>query len=157
MSDGFAGPDRTTANVRLAFLGIPLLVLLAIEFLLGMGLNLYVPLGTGTPLAILESSVWLLLHVGVGVLLLGIASNIVRTAARAHDRRTLAVSVLGLLSGIAAFAAGLAFTFGSQSPTASYAMAIGFLGMVLEAGYLLRLRPVPGSRNATAPVAPTRS
>lgn len=146
-------PDRT----RLSYLGVPLLGLLAVQFLLGMDLNLYVTLPTGSPGAILESNLVLLLHVAVAVLLLGLGANIVRVAIRAGVRRDVAVSLLGLASLAVAFAAGLWFAFGTGGNAASFAMSGGFVGAVLEAGYLLATfpgaaagDPTPGS---SAPAA----
>ena len=49
--NGLGDPRR-----RLRFLGVPLLGLLAGEFLLGMALNLYATIPVGPPVAVLESS-----------------------------------------------------------------------------------------------------
>ncbi len=140
-----AGPTR------LGFLGIPLLALLAVQFLLGMSLNLFVTLPNGNAVAILDSSPTLLAHVAVAVLLLGLAANVVRTAARYGTRRDLLVAGLGLISGLVAFVAGLWFTFDGGSNAASFVMSAGFLGMVLEAAYLLRSHPAPEPSRAVGP------
>jgi hypothetical protein len=125
----------------LARLGVPFLVLAIIEFLLGMSLNLFVTLPTGSPVSILEASPWLDVHVVFGIGLLGMAANALRLSIRAGPPRALLVTALGLFSGVAAFGAGMAFAFGSPSATASYAMSIGFVGLLLEAGFLLSLKP----------------
>jgi hypothetical protein len=141
-----AADPRAAAAIQLARFGPPLLGLLAIEFLLGMALNLFVTLPTGSPLHILESSPLLIVHAVVGVLLLGFASNIVRWSVRAGEGIAVAFSVLGLLSAVLAIGAGFAFAFGDQSAVASYSMSVGFVGLVVEAGYLLRRRVAPAGR-----------
>jgi hypothetical protein len=144
------------AVARLARLGPPFLGLVAIEFLLGMSLNLFVTLPSGSPEHILAASPVLDVHLLFGVLLLGIAANAVHLAAAARTRPAVLVTVLGLLSGLAAFGAGLSFAFGDQSAGASYAMSVGFVGLLLEAGYLLHIRstlPALGG-SPTAPSAP---
>jgi hypothetical protein len=148
-----ATAGRTAAPARLGFLGLPLVALLSVEFLLGMGLNLFVTLPGGAPLAILASSPTLVAHVIVAVLLLGLAANILRTALRDGQRRDVLVASLGLLSGAVAFGAGLSFTFAGGSDGVSYAMSAGFLGMVLEAAYFLRSFP----SSTDVPAASARS
>lgn len=138
---------------RLASLGGPFLVLVVVEFLLGMALNLFETLPTGSPGHVLESSPLLLVHLAVGFLLLGIGANAVRWASAAGLRVPTLVTVLGLMSGVAAFLAGLSFAFGDPTSAASYAMSVGFAGLVAEAGYLLYLRgtsdsPAPPARDA---------
>ena len=122
---------------RLSTLGMAMLGLLVIEFLLGMALALFVTLPTGDPITVLASSPILWVHILVGFLLIGITANALRWALRTAPRAARAVTALGLLSAIAAFLAGMAFTFGDPSPGASYAMSVGFAGILLDAGYLL--------------------
>lgn len=124
---------------RLGSLGGPFLALVVLEFLLGMALNLFGSLPTGSPWAVLTSSPLLDVHLVVGFLLLGIAANAVRTSVLARLRGALIVTSLGFLFGLAAFFAGLSFAFGDPSSGASYAMSVGFAGLVVEAGYLLQL------------------
>ena len=57
------------------------------------------------------------------------------------------------MSGVAAFLAGLSFAFGDPTSAASYAMSVGFAGLVAEAGYLLYLR---GTSDSPAPRLGTR-
>jgi hypothetical protein len=131
------GPGRWA---QLGRLGPPYLGLVVIEFLLGMSLNLFVVLPTGAPASILASSPLLDIHLVVGVLLLGIATNAVRLAARARSGTALVASGVGLVSGVGAFAAGMAFAFGGPSNIASFAMSLGFAGLLVAAGYLMSLR-----------------
>jgi hypothetical protein len=140
---------RRAGQLGPAFLG-----LVVLEFLLGMSLNLFVSLPTGTPAQILAASPVLDAHVVFGVLLLGISANALRFAAGARSARAALVTGLGLASGILAFGAGLAFAFGSPTATASYAMSVGFVGLLIEAGYLLSLRAEPARQLAVAAPAP---
>jgi hypothetical protein len=128
--------------LRLGALGLPFLGLVAIEFLLGISLNLFVSLPTGSPPAILESSPVLDVHVAFGLFLLGIATNALLLAAAAKRPRAILVTSLGLVAGVGAFGAGVAFAFGDPSAVASYVMSLGFVGLLFEAGYLLSLRPL---------------
>jgi hypothetical protein len=129
-SDGGAG----RARARFAQLGWPLFILVAIEFILGISLGLFVTLPTsGGSLAILESNPILILHFLVAFLLLGILLRIVALAVGLGDRRAIGVGGLGLLSGVVAFLGGTAFTFGGQSAVASLVMSLGFVGVLVTA------------------------
>jgi hypothetical protein len=131
-------------RARLARFGAPLLGLLGVEFLLGMTLDQFVSLPTGSPASILAASPVLDVHLVVGALLLGFAGNILRVSIRLQERRTVAFAAVGLLSAVLAVGAGFAFAFGGQTAIDSFAMSVGFLGMVVEAGYLLwRAGPAP--------------
>lgn len=146
MKPSRVGPPLPKVDERLGFLGIPLLVLLSMELLLGMALNLFVSLPSGGPAGLLAGSPVLDLHVVVGILLLGLLSNILRWAVRSRDRVAIGIAGAGAASGAAAFLAGMLFTFGGQSAVASYGMTVGFVGLMLEAAYLMgrRLRQARG-------------
>ena len=122
---------------RRRFLGIPLLALLAFEFLLGMALNLYVTLPGGSPLAILESNPLLIGHILVGILLLGITAQALNLGLKLHDRGAQVAGAIGLPSVVVAVLAGMDFTFGGQSTAASYVMSVGFTGALACAALLL--------------------
>jgi hypothetical protein len=124
---------------RLAGFGGPLLGLLGIEFLLGMALALFTTLPSSSLPQLLASSPLLDVHLIVAALLIGFASNILRVSIRSGERGAVGFAALGLVSAVVAVGAGLSFVFGGQSPLASFAMSVGFVGMVVEAGYLLRL------------------
>lgn len=140
-----APPERPRPLARL---GPPFLGLVAVEFLLGMSLNLFVTLPTGSPIQVLGASPLLDLHLVVGGMLLGIAANAVRLSRSDPDRRATAVTVLGLTSGVLAFASGLDFAFSNGSPGASFGMSAGFVGLLVESGYLLHLGRSTGSAPA---------
>lgn len=142
---------------RLGRLGPPYLALVLIEFLLGMSLNLFVVLPTGSPLAVLTGSPLLDVHVAFGVLLLGIAANAVRLAIAARIRAPIVVSAMGLASGAGAFVAGLSFAFGSPSALASFAMSVGFVGLLVAAGFLMNVRARALASREPHVEAPTRT
>lgn len=137
--------DRPRPDPRSVWgtLGLPLLGMLAIELLLGMALNLFTTLPTGSPASIVLSSPVLILHMVLGVLLVGITSRAVVLSARIRERAAISASVLGLVSVLVALLAGLSFTFGDQSNAASFGMAAGFTGAFISAGLILWLRGGP--------------
>ena len=149
--------DRPRPDPRVVWgtLGLPLLGMLAIELLLGMALNLFTALPTGSPASIVLSSPLLLLHMVLGVLLVGITSRAVVLSARIHERAALSASALGLVSVLVALLAGLSFTFGDPSNAASFGMAAGFTGAFLSAGLILWLRG--GSDGGRAGATPDRA
>ncbi|MCI4363720.1 MAG: hypothetical protein L3K13_05380 [Thermoplasmata archaeon] len=128
---------RRGEGPQLRVLGVPLIFLLAAQLLLGTALNLFGSLPSGSPLKILESSPILLLHVVVGVLLVGLSSRILTLGLRLRDRRSSAVGALAVLSALVAFLAGVAFTFGGGGTFASYLMSVGFTGVLVGGALLL--------------------
>jgi hypothetical protein len=132
-------PRRPVTLDRLA---VGIFVLLAIEFLLGMILALFVslPVGAGAT-SLLASAPVLDLHILVAVLLIGISVRAVALARAEPDRSGLGAAGLALVSSLVATGAGSVFAFQGQHPDASLVMAVGFLG-VLTAAFLLR-RPDP--------------
>jgi hypothetical protein len=134
-------------------LGIPLLALLAVEFLLGMALNLFIAVPPGSPASILESSPWLDVHIAVGLMLLGLLGRIVALGARQRDPSTTIAGAIGLASGVGAFLAGLSFAFGGGSPAASFVMSVGFAGLLVSAAILLR-PPFPSRPDTSSPDSP---
>jgi hypothetical protein len=137
MSASPAPSSARDPRAFLAFLGLPMIGLLALELLLGMALNLFTTLPTGGPGAILASSPVLIVHILIGVLLVGITGRALVVSFRVGERSTLLASALGLVSVLVAFLAGVSFTFGDQSASASYAMSAGFTGAFVSAGMLL--------------------
>ncbi len=120
-----------------------MLGMLVVQLLLGMALNLYVVLPSQGLVRILESSPVLLLHIVLALLLVGLSARAVALASRAHEARATLGSLLALGSALLATAAGISFTFGSGSPGASFAMSVGFAGMLVGAGLLLSMRSAP--------------
>jgi hypothetical protein len=138
------GPEARQRWV-LGILGLPIPGLLAIEFLLGMALNLYVSPPSGSALSILEASPVLIVHILVGVMLAGITARVLLLGIRLRDRRGAVAGALGFLSTLVAFLAGMAFTFGGQELAASYVMSVGFTGILLSAALLLVPRRPAGA------------
>ncbi len=115
----------------------PMVGLVALEFLLGMGLNLFGDLPSHPAAGELLADPLLFVHVLVGVLLVGITARATALAVRGPRRSAVPPAVLGVVSAVGAFVAGLDFTFAGLSATASFAMAAGFLGIVVSAVGLL--------------------
>ncbi|MGI0070978.1 MAG: hypothetical protein ACRECT_02745 [Thermoplasmata archaeon] len=150
-SPSVADLHRAALRARLGYLGVSIVGLLVAEFLLGMALNLFVTLPTGSALHVLESSPVLGGHLLVAALLLGITANATRLALGLRERRAVGGAALALVSAIGATLAGLSFTFGPGGDAASYAMSIGFAGVLIGAGLLLSLGRVPADQGMPRP------
>ncbi len=150
-----AGPWRRARRpVTAPFMAGILTALLSFQFLLGTYLNLYVTIPSGGNLGALDVAglVVLILHIIVGVLVVGTSLQLLVVAWRAHNGRQTALAGIAALGMILAFLAGANFTFSSQGNAASFLMAFGFfLGMIgsalIVAGAHLP-RPVTESRTA---------
>jgi hypothetical protein len=143
------------ARIRGQSLG--LLVMLGIQFVLGMIINLFVKLPNTHPgttgnfgSRAVHGFIWaisngagiaLLLHIVVAIgLLLGSLALVIR-AAVARSQAWLAVSIIGALGIITALTNGLAF-IGYNSDATSFVMAMGFLTAALAYAFGLALAPV---------------
>jgi hypothetical protein len=128
-------------------LAIGMFLLLAVEFILGMTLGLFVTLPSGAGLvSILTSSVVLDVHILVALFIIGISIRALILSLGAESRTPLYASMLALGSAVIATLAGWVFAFDGQHPDASFVMAFGFLG-VLMAAFILR--GYPGGRDGT--------
>ena len=110
-----------------------LVALLSFQFLLGTYLQLYVDIPAGGNLGAMDLGglIALILHVLVGIMVIGTSLRLSLVAARAHNGRQTALAAVAALGMIVAFLAGAGFTFGDQADAASFVMAFGFfLGMV---------------------------
>ncbi|MCI4336433.1 MAG: hypothetical protein L3K17_04455 [Thermoplasmata archaeon] len=138
------------SGIALERLAIGMFVLLAIEFILGMtlGLLLSIPSGVGAA-RLLETSPVLDLHILLALAIIGISLRALVAAASLPERAPIMACAVALGSAIVATLAGSAFAFDGQSPTASFVMAMGFLG-VLFAAFVLR-----GSGRRGLPEGPT--
>ncbi|MCI4360273.1 MAG: hypothetical protein L3J91_01070 [Thermoplasmata archaeon] len=131
--DGFPG-GAVRGGGTLDRLSLGMLVLLSIEFVLGMALALFVSLPSGTGVvALLRSYPVLDLHLLLALFIVGIALRAVALARGAAARGALYASVLALVSALVATVAGWAFAFDGQNPDASFVMALGFLGVLVGA------------------------
>src|SRR5258708_16238641 len=108
-------PAEMREQMRSQFLGT--LILLIIQFLLGMALNLFVTIPTNHPganppeyfggvvqsvtWAILHGHVLLIIHASLGLLLVLNALGLLLAAIRARARDLITVASFGLLAGLA--------------------------------------------------------
>jgi hypothetical protein len=120
-----AGPDQTVRLVRLRGASFGVVVMLIVQFILGMIYNLYGTAPTSTKSIGLFSSPDLALHVILGILLFLAAVGQLVRAIGARHRLSIWLSALGLLSILGAGFAGLGFT-GSGAAGASLGMSLAF-------------------------------
>ncbi len=150
MSD--IGP-RKRPPTRIAPWAWTLLALLLVQNLLGIYLNLFVPLPQSRDLgALIASYSVLAVHVAVGFLILGPAGAMVFLGVRAR-RAALWVPALGALGfAFLAFSSGVEFTVGGQDDVLSFVMELAFLGVVacdVLVLYVASRITVPGAHPAT--------
>lgn len=120
-----AGPDPAVRLDRLRRSNFGILIMLIVEFVLGMIYNLYGTAPTSTKSIGLFSSPDLALHVVLGILLFLAAVGQLVQAIRARHALSLWFSAVGLLSILGAGFAGLGFT-GSGANGASLGMSLAF-------------------------------
>jgi hypothetical protein len=120
-----AGRTRAERLVRLRGASIGVVVMLIIQFILGMIYNLYGTAPTSTKAIGLFSSPTIALHVIVGILLgLAAIAQLVRAIGARHSL-TIWLSALGLVFIIGSGFAGLGFS-GSGAAGASLGMSLAF-------------------------------
>ncbi len=127
---------RGRRPVTAPFMAAVLMALLSIEFLLGTYLNLYVTIPAGGNLGAMDLGglVVLILHIIVGILVIGTAGRLTYVASKAHNGRQTALAAITAIGVVVAFLAGADFTFSGQGNGSSFLMAFGFfLGMVCSA------------------------
>jgi len=145
-----AGPTQAERLVRLRMASLGVVVMLIIEFILGMIYNLYGTAPTSTKAIGLFSSPTIALHVIVGILL-GLAA-IVQLVRAIGTRHSLSIwlSALGLLSIIGAGFAGLGFS-GTGAAGASLGMSLAFAAAL--ACYVALVVVLPSAASRAAPAA----
>ena len=136
------GETTKTAQLRLRTITGIILVLMAVQFLVGMLVNLFVQVpsvhpGANAPdyfsgvvqglvWALLHAPLWLLIHTIVGLLLFLASLILIGFAIAARRRAWIIVSVVGLLGIVAAGFNGASFmNYGHNF--SSLLMSIGFL------------------------------
>jgi hypothetical protein len=143
-----AGPDRVAGLARLRVSSFGVVVMLILEFILGMIYNLYGTAPTSEKSIGLFSSPVLALHVVLAILLLiAAAGQLVRAISIRH---ALAVwlSAVGLVTIVAAGFAGLGFT-SKGAAGASLGMSLAFA--VALACYVVLAFALPsGASSATS-------
>ena len=128
-------PAARSANIA-APLGM--LGLLAMQFLLGMELNLYVtipPFGAGMA-AMMRTGPLVMMHMMLGMILAG-GALLALAMALPWGRRAVGCAAAGLAGILVAGLGGLLFLMDGQGNGASYLMAVGFL--VAVAGYVAEI------------------
>ena len=131
------------ARMRMSILGA--VVMLIVQFILGMIYNLYGTAPTSTKSIGLFSSPDLALHVILGVLLVIAAAGQLIRAIGIRHQLSIWLSALGLLSILGAGFAGLGFT-GSGASGASLGMSLAFA--VALACYVVLVFTLPSSASA---------
>lgn len=127
------GPRRRRRRVvTVPYLAAVLMALLSLQFLLGTYLNLYVTIPSGGVGAMdLGGLVVLILHILLGIMVLGTSVRLTWVAYKAHGGRQTALAAIATVGMILAFLSGADFTFSSQGDASSFIMAFGFfLGMI---------------------------
>ncbi len=132
---------------------------LATQFVLGMILNLYVTLPFPSPLttAAVLGIVVLGAHIIVGTAALGLSLRMTTVAARGPGRRGLGLSAATAIGNAIAYLAGISFTVGGQTDTASFVMTVGFYIAIMASALLLGGPPrgarLPSTGASTTPMA----
>jgi hypothetical protein len=140
-----AGPTQAERLVRLRGASVGVVVMLIIEFILGMIYNLYGTAPTSTKAIGLFSSPTIALHVIVGILLgLTAIVQLVRAVGTRHSL-SIWLSALGLLSIVGAGFAGLGFS-GSGAAGASLGMSLAFA--VALACYIVLIVVLPSAASS---------
>jgi hypothetical protein len=136
------GEITKTAQLRLRTITVIILVLLAVQFLVGMLVNLFVQVPSvhpganapeyfsgvvqGVVWALLQGPLWLLVHAIVGLLLFLASLILIGFAIAAQRRAWIIVSVIGFVGIVAAGFNGASFmNYGHNF--SSLLMSIGFL------------------------------
>lgn len=146
------GPAPTLPRF-VAFFVTAMLTILSLQFILGMYLNLYVsipsypsfgPMGSRM-LAMMALGLrrpWVMVHLVMGVLILGLALAIVAGSALTRADGARARAVVGALAVSVAAYGGMTFLMAGQHNGASFLMAAGWLAAFLA--YLSLIRPGAG-------------
>ncbi len=113
-------------------------ILLVVQFLLGMDTNLYVNVPTTlTSTFWTDPSTWIIrFHMIVGTLILLIGIYLVVKMSAVKNRMVVGATLSGLFWVIVAYASGLAFLFGGANNIFSFTMAIGFLFALLSYAFV---------------------
>ena len=146
----WADPASRLVRLRISSLGV--VVMLIVQFILGMIYNLYGTAPTSTKSIGLFSSPDLALHVILGILLFIAAVGQLVQAIGARHQLSIWLSAIGLLSILGAGFAGLGFT-GSGASGASLGMSLAFA--IALACYVVLVFALPSSASATSPATPT--
>ena len=146
------GRTQAVRLVRLRLSSLGAVVMLMVEFILGVIYNLYGTAPTSTKSIGLFSSPDLALHVVLGILLVVAAVGQLVRAIGVRHRLSIWLSAVGLLAILGAGSAGLGFT-GSGANGASLGMSLAFA--VALASYVALVFALPSSASGTSSSTPT--
>lgn len=132
-------PGSRAQRIRAASLG--LVILLVIQYVLGLSYNLYGTMPTTTKEITEFSSPLLAVHVIVGTLLILAAIYLVVVTVRARARVAVTTSVIGLLSVLASFVGGESFIHKGAS---GYSMLMGVMMAVALLCYVVNVWALGG-------------
>jgi hypothetical protein len=134
------GPGREARRITSASLG--LVILLVIQYVLGLGNNLYGTAPTATKDITEFSSPLLAVHVINGTVLIVAAIWLVVVAVRARVRLAVTTSGIGLLSVLAAFYGGEEFIH--KGGASGYSMLMGVMMAVALLCYVINVWALGG-------------
>jgi len=140
-----ADPARALGRLRGASSGA--LVMLVIQFALGVGVNLYITPAKGGVSEAFTNGPLLALHAVLGILLILAAIDLLVRAILVRHRVVIAVSAVGLLAIVAAAGSGTAFLRDGQNGS-SMGMAIAGCVALLCYAVCLRVLCLPGRTRA---------
>jgi hypothetical protein len=143
---GATGQAQAGRLVRIRLSSLGAVVMLIIQFILGVIYNLYGTAPTSTKSIGLFSSPDLALHVILGILLVIAALGQLIRAIGVRHQLTIWMSAVGLLAILAAGFAGLGFT-GSGAAGASLGMSLAFA--VARACYMVLVFTLPSPATST--------
>jgi hypothetical protein len=149
---GVAGQTQAERLVRLRWSSLGVVVMLIIQFIVGIVYNLYGTAPTSTKSIGLFSSPAIALHVILGILLgLAAIGQMVRAIGTRH-KLSIWMSALGLVSIIGAGFAGLGFA-GSGAASASLGMSLAFATAL--ACYVVLIVALPSSARLSGSSTPS--
>jgi hypothetical protein len=137
-----AAADSARALGRLRGASSGALVMLVIQFALGVGVNLYITPAQGGVSEAFTNGPLLALHAVLGILLIIAAIDLLVRAILARHRVVIVVSAIGLLAIVAAAGSGVAFLSDGQNGS-SMGMAIAGCVALLCYAVCLRVLCVP--------------
>jgi hypothetical protein len=149
-----AGQAQASRLVRLRLSSLGAVIMLIVQFVLGIVYNLYGTAPTSTKSVGLFSSPDLALHVILGILLfIAALGQLIRAIAVRH-RLSIWLSAVGLVSILGAGFAGLGFA-GSGASSASLGMSLAFATALACYVVLVFALPSSASLPSSAPPAST--
>ena len=134
--------DPAKARSRLRGSSMGALTMLVLQFVLGVGVNLYISPAKGGVGEAFSNGPLLAIHAVLGLLLIIAAIDLLVRAIRAHHRPVTVVSAIGLLAIIGAASNGISF-LSSQQNGPSLGMTVATGVAILCYGLALRFLSSP--------------